>query len=136
MLVVRDRVRIFSTIATTEIDVGDGGLLEIGSGTAINYGTTIGATQSIRIGAKCLIGNHCIIMDNDFHRLEPERRGERPPSAPIVLEDNVWLGARVTVLRGVTIGAGSAVAAGSLVTRDIPPRMLAVGVPARPVQKL
>jgi maltose O-acetyltransferase len=75
-------------------------------------------------------------MDNDFHRLEPERRDERPLSAPIILEENVWLGARVIVLRGVTIGAGSAIGAGSVVTRDIPPRSLAVGAPAKVIRSL
>jgi maltose O-acetyltransferase len=135
-LIVGDRVRIISTISTTQIDVSSGGHLEIGEGTSINYGTSIGATESIRIGPRCLIGNYTILMDNDFHSVEPERRYERPQSKPIVLEENVWLGARVTVLQGVTIGAGSVVAAGSLVTHDIPPRMLAVGVPARPMQKL
>jgi maltose O-acetyltransferase len=75
-------------------------------------------------------------MDNDFHRVEPERRHEVPESLPIILGENVWLGARVVVLRGVTIGAHSVVAAGSVVTRDIPPRTLAAGVPARVVREL
>jgi maltose O-acetyltransferase len=76
------------------------------------------------------------MMDNDFHRLEPERRDERPPSAPIVLEENVWLGVRAIVLRGVTVGAGSVVAAGSVVSRDVPPRVLVGGVPARVIRQL
>jgi len=75
-------------------------------------------------------------MDNDFHRLEPERRNERPDSAPIILEDNVWLGARVIVLKGVTIGEGSVIGAGSVVTKDIPPRSLAVGMPAKVIKTL
>jgi maltose O-acetyltransferase len=75
-------------------------------------------------------------MDNDFHRLEPERRQEKPPSSPIILEENVWLGARVIVLPGVTIGAGTVVGAGSVVTRSIPSRSVAVGVPARVVKSL
>jgi maltose O-acetyltransferase len=53
-----------------------------------------------------------------------------------VLEDDVWLGARVVVLRGVTIGAGSVVAAGSVVHRDVPPRCLAGGVPATVIRQL
>jgi maltose O-acetyltransferase len=75
-------------------------------------------------------------MDNDFHRMEPERRLERPESRPIAIEDNVWLGARVTVLGGVTIGEGSCVAAGSVVIDDVPPRSLAAGVPARVIRTL
>jgi maltose O-acetyltransferase len=75
-------------------------------------------------------------MDNDFHRLEPERRLERPDSAPIILGENVWLGARVIVLSGVTISAGSVIGPGSVVTRDIPPRTVAAGVPARVIKEL
>jgi maltose O-acetyltransferase len=75
-------------------------------------------------------------MDNDFHRLEPERRNERPESKPIVLEDNVWLGGRVIVLAGVTIGEDSVIGAGSVVTSDIPPKVIAAGVPARVIRGL
>lgn len=76
------------------------------------------------------------MMDNDFHSLKPEGRTEQPDSALIFLEENVWIGARVIVLRGVTIGRGSVVGAGSIVNRDIPPRSLAVGVSARVIRKL
>ena len=59
-------------------------------------------------------------MDNDFHRIEPERRLEWPESKPIIIEDNVWLGARVIVLAGVTIGDDSCIGAGSVVNRRHP----------------
>ncbi len=135
-LLIGDRVRIASDVATTELGVGPNGCLEIGDSAFINYGCSIAATLSIRIGANCNIGSHVTIMDNDYHSLDPERRNEVPPSAPIVLEENVWLGVRVVVLRGVTIGAGSVVAAGSIVVRDIPPRSLAGGMPARVIRAL
>ena len=61
---------------------------------------------------------------------------ERPESGPAVLEENVWLGARVIVMAGVTIGADSAVGAGSVVTRDVSPGSVAAGVPARVVRDL
>jgi maltose O-acetyltransferase len=102
----------------------------------INYGCSISASQQVRIGDDCSIGTHAIIMDNDFHEIDPGRRRLRPASAPIVLEENVWLGARVTVLKGVTIGRDSVVAAGSVVTRDIPPGTIAAGVPARVIRSL
>jgi maltose O-acetyltransferase len=76
------------------------------------------------------------MMDNDFHRIEPERRNERAESAPIILENNVWLGARVIVLKGVTIGEGSVIGAGSVVTKNIPSRSLAVGQPAKIIKEL
>lgn len=135
-LVVGDRVRIVSTVAVTEIVVSRTGTLEVGRGSFLNYGVTLSAMDRVSIGAECLIGAHVMLMDNDFHCVEPERRRELPESAPIVVEDNVWLGNRVIVLGGVTIGVGSAVGAGSVVTHDLPPRSLAVGVPARVVRKL
>ncbi len=133
---IGDRVRFNASPLPTELGVGSGGKLEIGSGTYINYGCSIGALQLIRIGKHCNIGSHVIMMDNDFHRIEPERRTELPPSAPIVLEDNVWLGVRAIILRGVTVGEGSVVAAGSVVSRDVPPRTLVGGIPARTIRQL
>jgi acetyltransferase-like isoleucine patch superfamily enzyme len=109
---------------------------DIGQSAFINYGCSISATRLVRIGARCNIGTGVIIMDSDFHRIEPERRTESPEPRPIVLEENVWLGARVIVLGGVTIGAGSVIGAGSIVTRDIPPRSVAVGQPAKVVRTL
>jgi maltose O-acetyltransferase len=111
--------------------VGAEGLLEIGERTYINYGTSIGAMEHVAIGARCNIGSDVIILDNPLHRLEPERRLERPPSDPVRIEDDVWLGSRVIVLPGVTIGEGCAVGAGSIVTKSLPARTLSVGVPAR-----
>jgi maltose O-acetyltransferase len=133
---VGERVRLVSTTAKLEIVVGPEGTLEIGASTYINYGCSIAATKLVRIGRDCNIGTYVMIMDNDFHRLEPERRGERPESAAITLGDNVWLGARVIVLRGVNIGEGSVIGAGSVVAGDIPARSLAVGVPARVIRAL
>jgi len=133
-LLVADRVMIMSTVATTAIDVM--GTLEIGERAFINYGGSISAEQLVRIGPRCSLGPHVMIMDNGFHRLEPDRRDERPESRPVVLEENVWLGARAIVLPGVTIGAHSVIGAGSVVTRDIPPRSLAAGLPARVIRTL
>jgi maltose O-acetyltransferase len=77
-----------------------------------------------------------MMLDNDFHRVEPERRLERPPSAPIVIGENVWVGARVIVMAGVTVGDDSCIGAGSVVTADVPPRTLVAGVPARVIREL
>ncbi len=135
-MIIGDRFRLVSTIATCEISVGSGGTLDIGDNVFLNYGCSIAATQRVRIGSHCAIGTYVIMMDNDFHCVEPERRFELPPSAPIVLEDNVWLGARVIVLRGVTIGQGSVIGAGSVVARDIPARSIAAGIPAKVIRSL
>lgn len=135
-LTVGERLQLMSTVWKSELWVGPEGRLEIGDRVFINYGTSIGATELIRIGSRCNLGTQVQLMDNDWHRLEPELRHERPPSRPIVLEDNVWLGARVLVLSGVTIGEGSVVGAGSVVINDIPARSLAVGSPARVIRPL
>jgi maltose O-acetyltransferase len=133
---VESRVRLVGTIVPVELACGEHGRLSIGEGTFINYGCSIAAQQQVEIGPHCNIGTYVIIMDNDFHHVEPERRHEMPDSAPITIGENVWLGARVTVLRGVTIGAGSVIGAHSVVVRDIPPRSVAVGVPARVIRTI
>ena len=135
-LVVGERVRFDSLLATIELNVGEGAELVIGENSFINSGCSIGATSSIRIGSDALFGPGCIVMDNAFHHVEPELRLERPPSAPVTIGCNVWLGARVIVLPGVAIGDHACVAAGSVVTKDVPARTLAGGVPARPIKSL
>lgn len=126
-----DRIRLVSRPVPIEIAVGPQGMLTLGDNVYINYGCSIAAMQSVHIGSGAHIGPYVFIMDNDFHRLEPERRDEMPPSAPIYIGDNVWLGTRAIILRGVTIGDGSVVAAGSVVSRDVPPRSIVGGVPAK-----
>lgn len=133
---IGDRVRLASEVSTLELSVGPEGLLEIGDGVLINHGCSIGATKHVRIGDRCNLGSQSILIDNAFHELDPDRRDSRPDPAPVVLEDNVWLAARVIVLPGVTIGKNSVVGAGSVVTRDLPPDVLAAGVPARVIRPL
>ena len=133
---IADRVQLVSDVATLELVTGPDGVLDIEERTFINYGTSISASSRVTIGPRCQIGTYVIIMDNGFHRLEPERRLERPESAPVSIGENVWLGARVVVLPGVTIGRDSVIGAGSVVTRSIPPRTVAVGMPARVVREL
>ena len=135
-IIIGDRCRLVATMGGLELGTGADGKLEIGENTFINYGTSVAAMDHVKIGCDCNIGTYCMIMDNDFHRLEPERRNEAPESEPIIIGNNVWLGGRVIVLKGVTIGDGSVIAAGSIVTKDIPPRSLAAGSPAKVVRTL
>ncbi len=135
-LEIGERVRLVSTIATMELVSGPNGRLAIGDGSFINYGTSISADSLVSIGADCRIGTYVIILDNNFHSLEPELRDVKPESAPVIIGEKVWLGARVVVLPGVSIGDGSVIGAGSVVTRDIPARSLAAGVPARVIRDL
>ncbi len=135
-LIVGDRARFGARTFPLEIAVGREGLLEIGERAYINYGGSIAAMKHIRIGARVMIGPHSMIIDNEFHRLEPDRRLEAPESRPIVIEDNAWLGARVIVLPGVTIGRDSVIGAGSVVTKDIPPGVIAAGSPAKVIRSI
>ena len=133
-IAIGDRVLIDGRTVLVELVAHKGGQLSIGDSTFINYGTSISAHEEVRIGRGCLIGNYTLIMDNDYH----DMRDHLMPgaSAPIVIEDRVWLGARVTVLKGVRIGENSVIGAGSVVTRDIPAGVFAAGSPARVVREL
>jgi maltose O-acetyltransferase len=135
-LLIGDRVRITSTIATFELGVGPQGTMDIGSNVLINYGCSFGATKLVRIGDRCNIGTQCILIDNAFHELDPDLRDVQPESQPVILERNVWLASRVIVLPGVTVGENSVIGAGSVVTKDIPPNVLAAGIPAKVIRPI
>ena len=108
-----------------------GGRIEIGNRVFINYGASISAHQRVRIGDGCQLGSYACLMDNDYHCVEDRTRAGE--SKPIVLGRNVWLGVRVIVLKGVTIGDHAVIGAGSVVNRDVPDYALMVGVPARQI---
>lgn len=129
-----ERVRIRGTHVPVELGAYPGAVVEIGDRTFINSGVSIGAQTSVKIGANCAIGNYSLIMDSDFHSVEDHTKPGI--GLPVVIEDNVWLGARVTVLKGVRIGRGAVVAAGAVVTRDVPARAVVAGVPARVIRML
>jgi acetyltransferase-like isoleucine patch superfamily enzyme len=134
---IGERLLMLGTTAPCELNAHDGGRLEIGDRVFVNYGSSVSAHTLVRIGDDCKIGQHAIVLDCDYHELEdPLHYGGHGPSLPVVLERGVWLGARVTVLKGVTIGRSSVVAAGSVVTHDIPAGVLAGGMPARVLRRL
>jgi acetyltransferase-like isoleucine patch superfamily enzyme len=109
-----------------------GGTLTIGDRTEIMQGSVIAARQEVRIGADCLIAEYVTIRDQD-HRFGPGLITAQAgfETAPVVIGNNVWIGAKATVLRGVTIGEGAVIGAHAVVTQDIPAGAVAVGVPAR-----
>ncbi len=131
-IVIGERVRIHSHIVPVELAAMRGGRIEIGERTFINYGVSISSFQFVHIGCRCLIGTYVNILDNNWHDILDRTRV--PPSKPVIIEDNVWLGNRVIVLPGVTIGHDAVIGAGAVVTKDIPPRSIAVGNPARVVK--
>ncbi|HLG12626.1 MAG TPA: acyltransferase [Dehalococcoidia bacterium] len=129
-----ERVRIEARTVPVEMVAWREARLSVGEGTFINYGASLSAHQEVRIGANCMIGNYVVIMDSDYHDLL--HRHLPGPASPIVIEDEVWIGVRATILKGVRIGQGSVIGAGSVVTTNIPPWSVAFGVPARVVRSL
>jgi acetyltransferase-like isoleucine patch superfamily enzyme len=127
--------RLFLRCKTIPIELGaaGNGSLVLGERTFINSGATVVANRSITIGDDCLIGDLAAIFDTDFHPIEPSRPVR---IAPVRLGMNVWVGRSATILPGVTIGNHAVVAAGSIVTSDVPAKTLVGGVPARPIRTL
>jgi len=132
-IVIGRRVLIRAVPWATELAALPGGELEIGDGVFINSGVSISASSIVRIGDRCQIGPRVLIMDNDFHTTGDPLR--RPASKPIVLEDMVWVGAGAIILKGVRIGRGASVGAGSVVTHNVLAGQVVAGAPARPIKK-
>jgi acetyltransferase-like isoleucine patch superfamily enzyme len=122
--------------------------IQIGRDTFIGKSLLVSA-ESISVGDDVLISWGCNIVDHDSHSLQWQHRAEdvknwfhgrkdwtHVPRAPIVLEDKVWVGFDSSILKGVRVGTGSVIAAGSVVTRDVPAWTLVGGVPARPLREL
>jgi len=112
----------------------------IGDGTGLN-GTSITArSKAVNIGRNVMIAPNVIIMDSDFHKMwPPEERTtieSMDEDSDVNIEDNVWIGANCIILKGVRIGENSVIAAGSVVTRDIPGNALAAGTPAKVIKEL
>jgi acetyltransferase-like isoleucine patch superfamily enzyme len=107
------------------INLHEGATLTLGR-CYINSELSLDSFVSVTIGSGVAIGPRVKLRDSSDHSID----GEPIAMAPIVIEDDVWLGMDVTILQGVTVGHGSVVAAGSVVTSDVPPHSLVAGVPA------
>lgn len=109
----------------------------IGNNTMINNGFSFVATQKIELQENVVIGVNCHIYDSDFHHLNPsERHHPNPPSSPVTIEKNVFIGSNVTILKGVVIGENTVIGNNSVVTKSIPSNVVAAGNPARIVRDL
>lgn len=106
------------------------GKLSIGPGTTINHFSRVVAFESITIGARCAIAQFVSILDHD-HAYQGNEGMDGYKTAAITIGDDVWIGDKATILRGVTIGNRARIGSGAVVTRDVPADCLAVGVPAR-----
>lgn len=133
-----------------------GGKIQIGNHFYCGGFTYIHAAESITIGDCVILSNHIRIMDNNSHPVDPEKRwnmsvagmeqadGSVSPlwdsmlseHAPVIIEDNVWVGEFAAILKGVTVGKGSIIGSHSVVTKDVPPYSIAVGNPARIVRTI
>jgi acetyltransferase-like isoleucine patch superfamily enzyme len=142
--------RHVSCYAGCSFSVGENGQCSIGDFTLLN-GALVMAEENIDIGSHCLISWNVGVADSDFHPLEPAQRlidaqalapylKNRPPrpklkTAPVKIADNVWIGMNAIILKGVTIGENSVVAAGSVVTKSVPPNTVVAGNPALVVKQ-
>lgn len=115
-----------------------GAILTIGDDFGMTGGSIIAETR-VSIGHRVTVGANTVVTDTDFHPLDPQIRFSNPldgASSPVTIEDDVFIGMQTIILKGVTIGAGSVIGAASVVTRDIPPGVIAAGNPAKIVREL
>lgn len=130
-ILLGSRVRLNSNWAPVELVSGPDGVIDIGDGVYVNYGSMISAQQRVRIGSNVMIGNYCIVADTEIPGIGCPPGGPSVAARPVEIGDGAWLAARVTVLPGTRIGAGAVIAAGSVVAGEIPPGSVAGGIPAR-----
>jgi acetyltransferase-like isoleucine patch superfamily enzyme len=139
-----------SCYAGCSFSIGEDGCAVVGDFTLLN-GALIMAEERIEIGSHCLVSWNVGIADSDFHPLAPAQRlidakalapfyQDRPPrpkleTRPVIIGDNVWIGMHSLILKGVTIGENSVVAAGAIVTKSVPSNCVVAGNPAAVVKK-
>ena len=113
----------------------DGDVIVIHAGTYVNRYTMFDAHLHLEVGRDCMIGPYCYFTDANHGMADGESvKSQDVKAAPVIIEDEVWIGAGVMVLAGVRIGRGAVVGAGSVVTRDLSGNAVAVGVPARQIR--
>ena len=134
------------TLWRTSLAVERDGLIEIGDGCYIGNASLV-CVEKITLGQRVMVAGGVTIVDSDFHPLEAAGRVEdtialcpksdktlraQPPAAPVVIEDDVWIGYNATILKGVRIGRGAVIAPGAVVVRDVAPGATVAGNPAAP----
>ena len=110
----------------TELILYEESKLIIGNNTFINSNSSIRCKKNIVIGNNCAIAHGVSIMDSNYHKINGKIKEE-----PVIIEDNVWIGANSVILSGVTIGKGSIIAAGTIVNKDVPPHSMVAGNPGK-----
>ena len=127
-LVIGQHVRIWSNIQQAKILVGNNGELIIGENSRVN-GAHISCSLQISIGKNVRISPYVLILDSDFHDIDDHFSSGK--NEPVIIEDDVWIASKATILKGVRIGHGSVIAAGAVVVRNVEPNTVVGGVPAR-----
>lgn len=141
-----DQVRaLFGELIGQELDDGfllippfytaHGADITVGRNVFVNQNCTFYDLGGLEIGDEVMIGPNVSLLTTG-HPLEPSRRREAVVARPIAIRRNVWIAAGATVIGGVTVGENSVVAAGSVVTRDVPPNTLVGGNPARVIRSI
>ena len=131
---IGSHVLVRSVIVPVELATGPQGIMRLGNGVHLNYGVSVHAEHAVTIGDRVRVGPYAMIVDTDFHdHYARSRRGE---GRAVVIEDDVWIGAKASILKGVRIGRGAIVGTGAVVTRSVPAFSVVAGVPARPVASL
>jgi len=133
-LVIGSNCHFRSIVATLELYVAPGAEMILGDDIHLNSGDTFAAFSRVELGDRVEVAPHVTIYDTTFHELY--ERHVLPEPRPVVIEDDVWLGTKSTILPGVHIGRGAVVVAHALVTRDVEPFTIVSGVPAEPVAEL
>lgn len=163
---IGERSRVTGTIVlghpSSTIEIGHDSLMEgtlttyleksklkIGNNVFIGTNSFIGCAEEITIGDHVLISFDCIIQDTDTHHLDAKKRKndtvdwmngkknwDQIPSAKITIDKDAWIGARSIILKGVHIGEGAVVGAGSCVTKDVEPYTVVAGNPARFIKNI
>ena len=116
-------------LASVHLATSRDGILSIGDDVTIEYGTSISARTMVSLGARVTVGPYCVISDTDFP-LPLALPDDDDPRA-IMIGDDVWIGAGVTLMPGIKIGDRATVSPGSVVAADVPPDAVASGSPAR-----
>lgn len=138
MFVSGESISPISSNLQGSIYVEEGGEVSIGNNVGMTS-TRMWIAKGLKIGDNVKVGANVLLMDTDTHQVDylQRREGHGPiASAPITIEDDVWIGAQCIILKGVTIGARSIIGAGSVVTKDIPSDCIAAGNPCRVIRSL
>lgn len=121
---IKDGVRIF---------VARGAKLSVGAEAAIGSRTIINVAAGVSIGDRSELSWECQILDTDFHEVLAADGTPSVKTMPVVIGHHVLVGTRAMILKGVTVGDGAIIAAGSVVTKDVPPGVIVAGNPAREI---